>query len=393
MKKKALHYSLPYVGLLFLCLFVFMPFGFVNVYLKIDDVKSFHSLGLYQLIFGGGEITSSLETIKVEFNPLYFLAFIILILGFVFYVINDILKRKKKNTFGLGLTSLLFYFISFISFALIFYFYPLTSNVSSLVGFREVEVIGYTYEIFLFIIFILMLLALKEVVNYKKINIKEIAEIAILIALAVVLDKVTFFKMPTGGSVNISALPLMIIALRHGPFKGLFASSVVFGLVSSLLDGYGLQFYPFDYFIGFAGYAFIGVSYYLVRRIFKKSNETHPRLMLGVGIVSGSIVAFIIRMIGSSLSSMIFYDYTLEAALIYNLSYIPLSVFISMAILLVLIPIYIIIDHRFKIKDSFYAIKENKISLINIILLTLTITILVASIIISLLIINNIIVF
>ena len=58
--------------------------------------------------------------------------------------------------------------------------------------------------------------------SFFKFSVRDIAEIAVLCALAVVLDK--FGKIPigsTGGSINISTVPLFIIAFRHGWFKGL----------------------------------------------------------------------------------------------------------------------------------------------------------------------------
>ena len=68
-------------------------------------------------------------------------------------------------------------------------------------------------------------------------SIKDIAEIAIFSALAIVLDRVVRIPLgATGGSVNISLVPLYVIALRHGWFKSFIAGSIIYGLITCLFD-------------------------------------------------------------------------------------------------------------------------------------------------------------
>ena len=92
------------------------------------------------------------------------------------------------------------------------------------------------------------------------ITVREMAEDGILVAAAVALN---FLKIPapealTGGSINLQFLPLFILALRHGPLHGFIASGIAFGLITCLTDGYGFQYYPFDYLIGFGSAAVLG---------------------------------------------------------------------------------------------------------------------------------------
>ena len=92
----------------------------------------------------------------------------------------------------------------------------------------------------------------------RPLNIGEIAENGILIAMAFGLN---FIKIPvgaTGGSINFQMLPLMIIALRRGPASGLICGGILFGLLTCLTDGYGFACYPFDYLIGFGSVAVMG---------------------------------------------------------------------------------------------------------------------------------------
>ena len=65
-------------------------------------------------------------------------------------------------------------------------------------------------------------------------NVRDIVEIAIFCALAIVLD--TFVKIPLGpsGSINLSMVPILVIALRHGWFKGFVAGGIIFGFISGI---------------------------------------------------------------------------------------------------------------------------------------------------------------
>ena len=154
---------------------------------------------------------------------------------------------------------------------------------------------------------------------------KQIAEEGVFIALAFVLNFIKIPIGPTGGSINFQMLPLMIIALRHGPAHGFVAGGLVYGLLTCLTDGYGFACYPFDYLIGFGSVAVMGL---FQKFIFSENQRTYNFKGLAFIFLSGTI-ATSIRYIGSNTSSMVVYGYTLQAALIYNAFYIPLSGLIS----------------------------------------------------------------
>ncbi len=64
---------------------------------------------------------------------------------------------------------------------------------------------------------------------------RRMAESGIMIAVALVLSVMPLFEMPYGGSITAcSALPLLIIAYRHGSFWGIF-SGIVYGLIQMFL--------------------------------------------------------------------------------------------------------------------------------------------------------------
>ena len=171
--------------------------------------------------------------------------------------------------------------------------------------------------------------AFTTLLNQKR-TVKEIVEEGVLISLAFVLN---FIKIPigaTGGSINFQMLPLMLIALRHGPQHGFVAGGIIYGLLTCLTDGYGFACYPFDYLIGFGSVAVMG---FFRNFIFSKEQQTYNFKGLLFIFISGTL-ATIIRYIGSNVSSIVVYQYTLKEALGYNAFYIPLSGLISILALM-----------------------------------------------------------
>ena len=166
----------------------------------------------------------------------------------------------------------------------------------------------------------------------EKHTIRQIVEEGVLISLAFVLN---FIKIPLGpsGSINFQMLPLMIIALRHGPQHGFVAGGIIYGLLTCLTDGYGFATYPFDYLIGFGSVAVMG---FFRNFIFAKDQENYNFRGLLFIFISG-LLATMVRFIGSTVSSIVVYNYTLVAALEYNALYIPLS---GLAAIIVLMLMY-----------------------------------------------------
>lgn len=166
-------------------------------------------------------------------------------------------------------------------------------------------------------------------------NVRAITEDGILIALAFVLN---FVKLPiaTGaGSINLQMLPLFIIALRRGPLHGFISGGVVFGMLTCLTDGYGIFTYPFDYLIGFGSVAVLG---FFSKLIFPSSKEatswTGYSLKGELYLLLAGALATLVRFLGSSVSSMVFYELDFPAACVYNAIYIPVSGAIAIAILM-----------------------------------------------------------
>jgi thiamine transporter len=185
-------------------------------------------------------------------------------------------------------------------------------------------------------------------VNNTKRTVRDIVEEGVLISLAFVLN---FIKIPvgaTGGSVNFQMLPLMIIALRHGPQHGFIAGGIIYGLLTCLTDGYGFACYPFDYLIGFGSVAVMG---FFRTFIFSKEQQTYNLKGLLFIFLAG-LLATLVRYIGSNVSSIVVYGLDFKAALIYNSFYIPLSGLISIVALMAMYGPLIKVNKSYPVKKE-----------------------------------------
>ena len=151
----------------------------------------------------------------------------------------------------------------------------------------------------------------------ESVSVRDITETGVLLAIAIVLD-IIFHYIPNlpmqVGSISIACLPLMIIALRQGAAKG-FLASTLFGLITCVIDGYGLWLYPLDYFVAFSGVAVIGL---FKDKIFIEGNDKLT-FKIALYILGSSLIAGIIRLLGSGVSSIVNYGYTVNAAILVNL--------------------------------------------------------------------------
>ena len=170
-------------------------------------------------------------------------------------------------------------------------------------------------------------------------------EDGVLVAAAIALNFLKIPLGPTGGSINLQMLPLMVIALRHGPFHGLLCGGIIFGLITCLSDGYGFACYPFDYLVAFGG---IGVLGFFQALILPK--EETPIWKSELFLALGGVLVTLIRFIGSSASSMILWNCTLLKAVLYNVTYIPASGLVSTLLLMALLPTLKRIDRLFPVK-------------------------------------------
>lgn len=173
-------------------------------------------------------------------------------------------------------------------------------------------------------------------------NVHDIVEIAMLVALSIVFDQFLKIKIgATGGSINLSGLPLLIIALRHGPFKGFIGGGIIFGFITCLIDGYGLITYPLEYFVAFGITGILGFFSHFINKSFEDNNVKKIVLSYGL-IITSVLIMFVVRMLAATLDTLIIYSeygYTFWSAVVYHLSYIPLSSGICLIVFCLLLPV------------------------------------------------------
>lgn len=348
-------------GVSFIVLFVLLFVGKFYLSWEYGDNYTLDAVNFYQLIFGGN-VTLVNKSFNLPGNTLLLVSFILLIIGALLTSIFFYVNKEKKiflkicNTFSLIaiVTSLILITIYFQQFNSFYDFSSLFNEEYSL------YIDTFSYSAF-FIVFLGLLLALcnvRNIFNSVKYTTQDICEEGILIALAVVLDSFVKFKVQAGGgSIGFAAIPLFIISIRHGAYKGFVASAIMFGLITCMIDGYGFQTYPFDYFIGFGGYCLVGLFFYLFSFFYKnkinsEDYKNYEFLYSAIGITVGCIFAMVVRYVGSSLSSIILYGYSLSDALIYNSTYIPFTMLIDWFVTLLLLKPILMINHRFKYRKS-----------------------------------------
>lgn len=186
-------------------------------------------------------------------------------------------------------------------------------------------------------------------------SVYEIVESAMLIALAIGLD-LPGLKIQlgaNGGSISFTTVPLLILALRQGPLKGFIGIGVVYGLITCLLDGWGLYTYPFDYLLGYGSLAILG----FFKPLILSEKQTKYNVKGALFIVLGTFLSVIARLAAATLSGMIFYDLDFVGSLIYNMIYVLPSGAAAIVVLLALYKPLINID-RFIIGRSRMAVDK-----------------------------------
>ena len=69
---------------------------------------------------------------------------------------------------------------------------------------------------------------------------RVLAEAALAVALAFVLGLITVFRMPFGGSISLEMVPLILLALRQGPWVGVVAGAA-YGLLDLAIEPVALH--------------------------------------------------------------------------------------------------------------------------------------------------------
>ena len=157
---------------------------------------------------------------------------------------------------------------------------------------------------------------------------RVLTEAALAIALAFVLGLIKVFKMPYGGSISLEMVPLILLALRQGPWVGI-TSGVVYSFLNLATDPQ--VYHPvqvlFDYPLAFGALGLAGFFRPTVR-----------------GAVIGATVAVLARLACHFVSGVVFFasyapegwnPYVYSGA--YNAAYLVPSLAIALVVVVVLL--------------------------------------------------------
>lgn len=171
-----------------------------------------------------------------------------------------------------------------------------------------------------------------------KFTTKLMAEIGVAVALAFILDFLKIWRAPQGGSVALTAVPIIIIAFRWGLRPGIIAGTALGFL--KLLNGYIVHYAQaiLDYPVAFLVIGFAGVFY----QLYHKHKQKELYLILGI------CLAFLVRFSAHVLSGVIFFSHyapegtpVLVYALGYNMTFLIPETILTIVVVTIL--------HRYKL--------------------------------------------
>lgn len=275
------------------------------------------------------------------FSEGIFTAFLIIVLVLISVgmTLTNILVDGSKNKWLFPLTAFLFLV------AAILYFY-VPSIFSFETGANEDMIFqGSPLVVNGFFLIVLAFIYLRHIFTTVNVTVKDIAEMASLVGLALVLD-LAIFKLkvvPNGGSISLAMFPLFVLALRKGPLKGVIACGIVYGFINCLIDGYGLITYPLDYLLGFGSIALAG---FFKPFVFNKEGKITVQSCLF--LVLAVFVGCFGRFVASTISGILVYQTNFVESMWYQLSYIgPSSAIVLVALFLLYKPL-IVINSKYK---------------------------------------------
>ena len=156
---------------------------------------------------------------------------------------------------------------------------------------------------------------------------RRLTEIAVCIAMAVVGSLIKVWEMPQGGSVALTMVPILLIAIKRGPLAG-FMTGSIYGVLSLLIAG--VVYHPMSILLDYVlAFGLLGVAGF-----FKKS--------VG-GVILGAFVGVFGRFLSSLVSgAVLFAEYAPVGqnpwvySLIYQATYLVPEFVISAVIIVLL---------------------------------------------------------
>lgn len=147
-----------------------------------------------------------------------------------------------------------------------------------------------------------------------------LVEIAIFATLAFVLDFFTLFKMPQGGSVNLSMIPVFIVAFRWGLKAGL-ASGFIFGFLQLIYSGIAISIIQasFEYVVAFFVLGFAGL---FSKQIINALNNNN-KVSITMWIIVATFIASTLRFLAHFIAGIVWWaHYTPEGSTVWGYSFV-----------------------------------------------------------------------
>ena len=161
-----------------------------------------------------------------------------------------------------------------------------------------------------------------------RLNIRQIVLMGMLVAITIVLDiAFKFYQQANGGSINLAMVGLVLISLSFAWWKTWFATVIIFGILSAILDGY-VAYYVFDYALALSGFMIIS--------IFRETILKRQGLKsIGLLLITFS-AAFLWRLSMHVISGVLYFEVDWLGSLIYNVTYLLPSFIISLIVIFTL---------------------------------------------------------
>lgn len=180
--------------------------------------------------------------------------------------------------------------------------------------------------------------------NSSSSRLRLLVEIALVVALAAVLNAIKIWRMPQGGTFSLGMLPLFILAIRRGPAIGVLAGAL-YGVVDFFVDPYPpvhwIQF-ALDYPVAYAGVGLAGLFAVPLQSALANGSRKWI-LPLAAAISIGAAARYAAHVI----SGVVFFAQyatgpVLAYSLLYNL-YVPISAAACFAAAVPLVPLLVAI--------------------------------------------------
>lgn len=172
-------------------------------------------------------------------------------------------------------------------------------------------------------------------------NIRVTIEIAIFIALAIVLDQIVLFRMPQGGSISLGMLPIIVIALRRGAGVGI-TTGFLTGLLSFMLGGFFVNIFQMllDYPLAIAVIGLAGIY----SKTFQAQLSAGQLNKASLSASFATLIAGLAELVPHTIAGVVFYasfapqnQSVFIYSLVYNATVIIPKTLITMVVLVLLV--------------------------------------------------------